>query len=52
MRQTGHRKGARPLSVQAFSELLNEAIDRLDVDQARRDVAPFIKDRQMLAVWS
>ena len=52
MRQTGHWKGTAPLSASVFTELLNEVINRLDVDQARRDVAPFIRDRQMLAVWS
>ena len=52
MRQTGHWKGEESLSKAAFSELLNVAIDTLDVDQARRDVAPFVKDRQMLAIWS
>jgi hypothetical protein len=52
MRQTGHWKGERPLSSPAFSELLNGAIDRLDLDQARRDVASFVKDRQALAIWS
>jgi predicted nucleotidyltransferase component of viral defense system len=52
MRQTGHWKGALPFSAPAFADLLNSAIDRLDVDQAIRDVAPFVKDRQVLAVWS
>jgi hypothetical protein len=52
MRQTGHWSGDQPLSPPAFSDLLNEAIDRLNVDQARRDVAPFVKDRQILAIWS
>jgi hypothetical protein len=31
---------------------LFEAIDRLDVNQARKDVAPFVKDQRMLALWS
>jgi Nucleotidyl transferase AbiEii toxin, Type IV TA system len=52
MRQTGHWSGEQRLSPSAFTDLLYEAIDRLDVDQARRDVAPFVKDRQMLAIWS
>ncbi len=52
MRQTGHWSGEQRLSPPAFTDLLHEAIDRLDVDQARRDVAPFVKDRQMLAIWS
>jgi predicted nucleotidyltransferase component of viral defense system len=52
MRQTGHWQADQPLTAQAFSELLNEAIEQLDVDQARRDVAPFVKDRRMLDIWS
>jgi len=52
MRQTGHWKDDQALTASAFRELLNEAISRLDVDQARRDVAPFVKDRQTLGIWS
>lgn len=52
MRQTGHWSGEQPLSPTAFADLVYEAIDRLDVGQARRDVAPFVKDQQMLALWS
>lgn len=52
MRQTGHWSGDAPLTATVFSDLLNEAIDRLDVGQASRDVAPFVKDQQMLAIWS
>ncbi len=52
MRQTGHWSGEQCLSPVAFSDLLFDAIDRLDVNQARKDVAPFIKDQQMLALWS
>lgn len=52
MRQTSHWKGEQSLSAPEFSALLNDAIDRLDVDQARRDVAPFVKDRLVLDIWS
>ena len=52
MRQTGHWSGELPLSPTAFTDLLFDAIDRLDVNQARKDVAPFVKDQQMLALWS
>ncbi|QVW36926.1 nucleotidyl transferase AbiEii/AbiGii toxin family protein [Geobacter sulfurreducens] len=52
MRQTGHWGGDLPLSPAAFRELLSDSIDRLDVDQARNDVAPFVKDQQALALWS
>ncbi len=52
MRQTGHWYGDISLSPVAFTDLLFDAIDRLDVNQARKDVAPFVKDQQMLALWS
>ena len=52
MRQTGHWSGDISLSPVAFTDLLFDAIDRLDVNQARKDVAPFVKDQQMLALWS
>ena len=52
MRQTGQWRGDEPLSPAAFRDLLLNAIERLDVDQARRDVAPFVKDQQILALWS
>ena len=52
MRQTGHWKGEQRLLPAAFTDLLFEAIDRLDVNQARKDVMPFVKDQQMLAIWS
>ncbi|NVN93554.1 MAG: nucleotidyl transferase AbiEii/AbiGii toxin family protein [Desulfuromonadales bacterium] len=52
MRQTGHWNGNEALTPAAFSGLLGESINRLDVEQARRDVAPFVKDQQMLSIWS
>ena len=52
MRQTGHWSGDACLTRVAFDELIQSAIDRLDLDQARQDVAPFVKDQQALAIWS
>jgi hypothetical protein len=52
MRQTNNWSGEQSLSFGAFRQLLFEAIDRLDVNQARKDVAPFVKDQEMLALWS
>jgi nucleotidyltransferase AbiEii toxin of type IV toxin-antitoxin system len=52
MRQTGHWSGELSLAPTTFTDILFEAIDRLDVNQARKDVAPFVKDQQMLALWS
>lgn len=52
MRQTGHWTGDQTFSPAAFRELLSEGIDSLDIDQARRDVAPFVQDQGLLAIWS
>lgn len=52
MRQTGHWGGEEPLSQGACLELLLGTIDRISIDQARNDVAPFVKDRRMLDIWS
>ncbi len=52
MRQTGHWNNTQKLTPSEFMVMLHDTIDRLDVVQARRDVAPFIKDQQQLAIWS
>jgi len=52
MRQTGDWKGKVPLSEKELHALLNEAIERLDVDRARREVLPFLKQPEAVAVWS
>lgn len=52
MRQTGQWSGDARLTRIQFDELMHGAIDRLDLDQARQDVAPFVKDQQALAIWS
>jgi hypothetical protein len=52
IRQTGQWNGDGRLTKERFDELMNDAIDRLDLNQARQDVAPFVKDQQVLAIWS
>lgn len=52
MRQTGEWSGESHLTKGQFAELMNSAIDRLDLEQARQDVSPFVKDQQALAIWS
>ncbi len=52
MRQTGHWSGDVRLTRGAFDLLMNDVIDRLDLEQARQDVSPFVKDQQGLALWS
>lgn len=52
MRQTGHWTSESPLSEGAFRAALDETIARLDVDQARCEVAPFVKRPEELVPWS
>lgn len=52
MRQTGHWDKPEPMTSSEFTQLLVNSIDNLDVDQARQDVAPFVKDPRMLEIWS
>jgi len=52
MRQTGHWKGDVPLAPEKFREMLEKAINGLDVEQARREVEPFVKKPENLAIWS
>jgi predicted nucleotidyltransferase component of viral defense system len=52
MRQTGDYQGDQPLTPARLQRLLRQAVDDLDVEQARQEVAPFIRDRRTLEVWS
>lgn len=52
MRQSGHWREGASLTPQSFQQLLQEGIDRLNVDQARAEVMPFVRSPEMLALWS
>lgn len=52
MRQSGHWQGEGPLMEEAFFGLLDQAIDSLNVDQARKEVEVFVQDPAVLEVWS
>ena len=52
MRQTGDWQGKTPLTSDRFRLLMKEAVKSLDVDQARREVIPFTRNPDALAVWS
>lgn len=52
MRQTGHWNEEGPLTEASFRELLADAIDRLNLEQAKKDVFPFLKDPRVLEIWS
>jgi hypothetical protein len=40
------------LSVEKLRQLLQDAVGTLDVVNARKEVAPFVRDRRTLDVWS
>ncbi len=52
MRQSGHFKGRAHLSKTRLMELLEETINNVNIDQARKEVAPFIADTRTLDIWS
>jgi len=52
MNQSGHLKKGEQMNREKFFELTREAIDKLDVSQARREVEPFVKNPESLMVWS
>jgi hypothetical protein len=52
MRQTGDWAGNDPLSADTFRSLLNAAIEKFDVEQAKREVMPFVRRPEALSVWS
>jgi hypothetical protein len=52
MRQSGHWKEEAPLSAEAFRSVLRNTIDALDVDKARTEVSPYVRDQAALALWS
>jgi len=52
MRQTGHWISDKALSTQVFHKLLRERIETLDVDMARLEVEPYVKNLETLNLWS
>jgi hypothetical protein len=52
MRQTGHWKGKDALTPESFKELLGNAINKLNVGQARGEVEPFVRNPENLSIWS
>jgi len=52
MRQSGHWKNKEALSGDSFKKLMHDAVERLPVDQARREVEPFVSNPDSLEIWS
>ena len=52
MRQTEHWTVSASLTAADVRDLLTKRIDKVDIDQIRREVEPFVKDAAALAIWS
>ncbi len=52
MRASGHYDLSVPLSQSKIIELLDNAVNHLDVAQAKEEVSPFVTDVRMLELWS
>ena len=52
MRQSGHWTREEPLGASSLHGLVVETIENLDVDQARGEVLPFVREPIALEVWS
>lgn len=52
LRQTGHWVKKAAMNREDFRRMLDAAILKLDVNQARKEVAPFVADPERLEIWS
>jgi hypothetical protein len=52
MIQSGDLTNDEALTPEKFFALATEAVERLDVNQARNEVEPFVKNPEALTVWS
>jgi hypothetical protein len=52
MIQSGHVKEGEQLTREEFLLRTSNAIDKLDVNQIKKEVEPFVKNPEALDVWS
>jgi hypothetical protein len=52
MIQSGHLNQGEQIAPEKFLAMTAEAVDKLDVNQARKEVEPFVKNTDALEVWS
>jgi predicted nucleotidyltransferase component of viral defense system len=52
MRQSGDYQEKGPISFDKLQGLLRDAVDKLDVEKARKEVSPFVRDQRTLELWS
>ncbi len=52
LRQSNDWPGEKKLTPAFFNKLVQQAIDDLDVEKARQEVRPFVRDEASIAIWS
>jgi predicted nucleotidyltransferase component of viral defense system len=52
MRQTGHWTKSVSLRAEDLRDLVSKRIEKVDIDQIRHEVEPFVKDAASLMIWS
>lgn len=52
MVQSGHLEANVPFTETTFRALLKERVNTLDIELAKRDIAPFLKESARLDIWS
>lgn len=52
MRHSGDYTGDEKLESEKLQALLRQAVEDLDIENARREVSPFIADQRALDIWS
>jgi predicted nucleotidyltransferase component of viral defense system len=52
MIQSDHLERKTKMDKRSFTDLLRSAIKELDVEQARKEVMPFVKNSEILEVWT
>lgn len=52
MIQSGHLKKTQHLDRERFMDIASKTVEGLDVNQAKREVEPFVREPETLTVWS
>jgi len=52
LRNSGHWSAAVPLTINSVKEMYLARVEALDVESAKRDVEPFLKNPQSTSAWS
>lgn len=52
MKQTDNLSPNQSLKPHDFYEILHHKIDSLDIEQAKKDILPFLRNRDAILVWS